>query len=77
MEEVLSLDNSTPDFSDDNDVHVVVGGCGYPGYHLGMELRQKGHKVKLADVHEPTDDVSDQMTFVKVRDRCWDYVTVV
>ena len=47
-------------------LHIVIGGCGYPGSHLGSVLVEKGYRVLLVDVHEPVEDIPDEATFEKV-----------
>lgn len=32
---------------------VIVGGGGYIGYHIGKDLKSKGHSVLLADITNP------------------------
>lgn len=46
--------------------HVVLGGGGYAGYHLGKALAEKGHDVVLFDVRQPDQSLAENMKFVKV-----------
>ena len=46
--------------------HLVMGGGGYAGFHLGKALTERGHDVVLFDIKEPTEDLPDRTTFIVV-----------
>ena len=48
------------------EVHLITGGGGYPGYMLGKNLIEHGHKVVLFDVRLPVWPLLDGMTFFQV-----------
>ena len=42
---------------------VIVGGGGYIGYHIGVDLVTKGHHAILLDIREPDSEwVEDALT---------------
>ena len=47
--------------------HLVTGGGGYPGYHLGKRLAELGRDVVLLDIRPPLWPLLDRMKFVQVR----------
>lgn len=47
------------------ELHLVTGGGGYSGFHLGKELARCGHKVKLVDIHAPLWPIPDGVQFIK------------
>ena len=48
------------------ELHVVLGGGGYPGLHLAQALQQQNHHVRLFDIAEPPDGTPEGMDFLKV-----------
>lgn len=46
--------------------HLITGGGGYVGLHLGKALHLSGHRVVLFDVREPADIIPEGVTFIKV-----------
>ena len=48
------------------EVHLVTGGCGYPGYHLGKKLVEDGHQVILFDIIKSEWPLHERMTVVQV-----------
>jgi nucleoside-diphosphate-sugar epimerase len=50
---------------------VIVGGGGYIGYHIGLDLVIKGHSVVLLDLREPdvewVEDAEEIPAFVNQR----------
>lgn len=48
-------------------VHLITGGCGYPGFNLAKKLAELGHKVRLFDVKESVWPLPENVEFVKVR----------
>ena len=46
--------------------HLVTGGGGYAGFHLGKALAERGHSVILLDVKEPAEDLPERTTFITV-----------
>ena len=46
--------------------HLVTGGGGYAGFHLGKALVERGHSVILLDVKEPAEDLPERTTFITV-----------
>jgi nucleoside-diphosphate-sugar epimerase len=49
-----------------SEVHLVTGGCGYPGYHLGKKLAEDGHQVILFDIIKSEWPLHERMTVVQV-----------
>lgn len=49
-----------------DEIHFITGGGGYPGFCLGKNLIEEGHKVKLFDIQEPVWDLLPGMEFIKV-----------
>ncbi|XP_071106669.1 short-chain dehydrogenase/reductase family 42E member 1-like [Haliotis cracherodii] len=48
-----------------DEIHFITGGGGYPGFCLGKNLIEEGHKVKLFDIKEPVWDLLPGMEFIK------------
>jgi len=49
---------------------VIVGGGGYIGYHIGVDLVTKGHEVLLLDIREPDEEwVQDALLCSEFLDR--------
>lgn len=50
-------------------VHVITGGCGFIGRHVGLALHRRGDTVVLADVMEPPAALLEilPVAFVKVK----------
>ena len=46
--------------------HLVTGGGGYAGFHLGKALAERGHNVILLDVKEPVEDLPERTRFISV-----------
>ena len=49
-------------------VHLVTGGGGYPGFHLARALARKGHRVIILDVRLPAggEPLPPLITFIQV-----------
>ena len=47
-------------------VHLVTGGGGFAGFHLGNRLAAHGHRVILLDVREPLWTMTKGMEFVQI-----------
>lgn len=47
------------------EVHLVTGGCGYPGYHLGKKLVENGHQVIIFDLIQLQWPLLDGMTVIQ------------
>ena len=46
--------------------HLVTGGGGYAGYHVGKALIDEGHKVVLVDIHQTKYPMLEGMSFIQV-----------
>ncbi|XP_048762350.2 short-chain dehydrogenase/reductase family 42E member 1-like isoform X2 [Ostrea edulis] len=46
-------------------VHVITGGGGYPGFHLGKKLAETGKTVILVDIIKPRWPLHENMSFIK------------
>ena len=64
----LTTDSATGDASESipRERHLVTGGGGYAGFHLGKALAERGYNVTLFDVKEPAEDLPDRTTFILV-----------
>lgn len=49
------------------EVHLVTGGGGYPGYNLGKKLAELGHQVILFDLKAPVWPLKENMEFIQVQ----------
>ncbi|XP_064617969.1 short-chain dehydrogenase/reductase family 42E member 1-like [Liolophura sinensis] len=47
------------------ELHLITGGCGYPGFNLAKKLVGLGHKVRLFDVKEPIWSLPENVELVK------------
>ncbi|KAJ8318879.1 hypothetical protein KUTeg_003970 [Tegillarca granosa] len=47
------------------EVHLVTGGGGYPGYNLAKKLAELGHQVILFDLREPVWPLKENMNFIQ------------
>lgn len=60
-------------------VHVILGGCGFIGRHVALELHRRGDDVILADVVPPSEEIREilPVTFRKVEpgQAHWETVT--
>ena len=55
-----------PDEGPRQERHLVTGGGGYVGLHLGKALLCEGHQVILFDVQGPLEELPEGITFIKV-----------
>lgn len=46
--------------------HLVTGGGGYVGLHLGLELLKQGHHVVLFDIRQPVEAIPKDIQFLQV-----------
>lgn len=54
-------------FAMSRELHVITGGGGYVGFHLGKHLSHLGHDVLLLDLRpRPYGHLDDNMTYVRV-----------
>ncbi|KAK3090039.1 hypothetical protein FSP39_008726 [Pinctada imbricata] len=47
------------------ETHLVTGGGGYPGYHLGKKLAELGKSVILLDIRPPSWQMVEGMKFIQ------------